>query len=106
LNRAAIVEAVARAKPDVIVHEMTSLGAANDLPRFDRCFAVTNRLRTEGLRNLLAGARQAGTRRIVVQSFCGWPYARIGGPVKSEDDPLDAESCGEPSRQFAISKTP
>src|SRR5215469_10763310 len=86
LNRATIVEAVARAKPDVIVHEMTSLGAANDLRRFDRCFAVTNRLRTEGLQNL-----QAGTRRIVVQSFCGWPYARIGGPVKSEDDPLDAE---------------
>src|SRR5215831_16598080 len=89
LNRATIVEAVARAKPDVIVHEMTSLGAANDLRRFDRCFAVTNRLRTEGLVNLLAGAKQAGTRRIVVQSFCGWPYARIGGPVKSEDDPLD-----------------
>src|SRR5215469_1754150 len=91
LNRAAIVEAVARAKPDVIVHELTSLDAANDLRRFERSFAVTNRLRTEGLRNLLAGARQAGTRRIVVQSFCGWPYARIGGPVKSEDDPLDAE---------------
>lgn len=91
LNRAATVEAIARAKPDVIVHEMTSLGAANDLRRFDRSFAVTNRLRTEGLRNLLAGARQAGTRRIVVQSFCGWPYARIGGPVKPEDDPLDTE---------------
>src|SRR5215471_11829239 len=90
-NRAAIVAAVTRAKPHVIVHEMTSLGAANDLRRFDRCFAVTNRLRTEGLQNLLAGARQAGTRRIVVQSFCGWPYARIGGPVKPEDDPLDTE---------------
>ena len=91
LNRAATVEAVARAEPDVIVHEMSSLGAANDLRRFDRSFAVTNRLRTEGLQNLLAGARQAGTRRIVAQSFCGWPYARIGGPVKSEDNPLDPE---------------
>jgi nucleoside-diphosphate-sugar epimerase len=91
LNRAAMVEAVAGAKPDVIVHEMTSLSAASDLRRFDRSFAVTNRLRTEGLQNLVAAARQAGTRRIVAQSFCGWPFARNGGPVKSEDDPLDPE---------------
>ena len=89
-NRAAIVEAVVVAKPDVIVHEMTS-SAANDLRRFDRSFSVTNRLRTEGLQNLLAAAKQAGTPRIVVQSFCGWPYARIGGQVKSEEDPLDPE---------------
>jgi nucleoside-diphosphate-sugar epimerase len=91
LNRAAaIVEAVVVAQPDVIVHEMTSLSGANDLRRFDRSFSLTNRLRTEGLQNLLAAAKQAGTPRIVVQSFCG-PYARIGGPVKSEEDPLDPE---------------
>jgi nucleoside-diphosphate-sugar epimerase len=89
LNRAATVAAVASARPDVIVHEMTSLSAASDLRRFDQTFAVTNRLRTEGLNNLLAAAKQAGTRRIVAQSFCGWPYAREGGPVKSEDAPLD-----------------
>jgi nucleoside-diphosphate-sugar epimerase len=89
LNRAAVVEAVAVAKPEVIVHEMTSLSGVNDLRKFDQSFALTNRLRTEGLVNLLTAAQQAGTRRIVVQSFCGWPYARIGGPVKSEDDPLD-----------------
>jgi nucleoside-diphosphate-sugar epimerase len=91
LNRAATVEAVAKARPDVIVHEMTSLAGASDLRRFDRTFAATNRLRTEGLVNLLAAAKQAGTPRIVAQSFCGWPYARTGGPVKSEDDPLDPE---------------
>jgi len=91
LNRAAMVAAVTSAEPDVIVHEMTSLREANDLQRFDQSFAATNCLRTEGLNNLLAAARQAGTRRIVAQSFCGWPYTRIGGPVKSEDDPLDAE---------------
>ena len=90
-NRAAIVAAVTRAKAHVIVHEMRSLGAANDLRRFDQTFAVTNRLRTEGLNNLLAAAKQAGTPHIVAQSFCGWPYARQGGPVKSEDDPLDPE---------------
>ena len=89
LNRAAIVKAVASARPDVIVHEMTSLSAATDLRRFDRSFAETNRLRTQGSDNLLAAAKQAGTPRIIAQSFCGWPYAREGGPVKSEDDPLD-----------------
>lgn len=95
-NRAAVVAAVTSAKPDVIVHEMTSLGVANDLRRFDRSFAVTNRLRTEGLNNLLAAAKQAMTPRIVAQSFCGWPYSHEGGPVKSEDDPLDPE----PPRQL------
>jgi nucleoside-diphosphate-sugar epimerase len=88
-KRAAVVAAVASARPDVIVHEMTSLGAATDLRKFDQTFAATNRLRTEGVNNLLAAAKQAGTRRIVAQSFCGWPYAREGRPVKSEDDPLD-----------------
>ncbi len=98
LNRAAVVEAVAIAQPDVIVHEMTSLSAANDLRKFDQSFALTNRLRTEGLVNLLAAAKQAETPRIVAQSFCGWPYARIGGPVKSEDDPLDPEPPQEMRR--------
>jgi nucleoside-diphosphate-sugar epimerase len=77
LNRAAVVEAVATAKPDVIVHEMTSLSAANDLRKFHQSFALTNRLRTEGLVNLLAAAKQAETPRVVAQSFCGWP--RPGG---------------------------
>jgi 2-alkyl-3-oxoalkanoate reductase len=89
LNRAAVVKAVVDAKPDVIVHQMTSLSAANDLRKFDQSFALTNRLRTEGLDNLLAAAKQAETPRVVAQSFCGWPYARNGGPVKSEDAPLD-----------------
>jgi 2-alkyl-3-oxoalkanoate reductase len=89
LNRAAVVAAVAGARPDVIVHEMTSLRTANDLRRVDRAFALTNRLRTQGLDNLLAAARQAGSARLVAQSFCGWPYGRAGGAVKTEDDPLD-----------------
>jgi 2-alkyl-3-oxoalkanoate reductase len=89
LDRAAVVAAVTGARPDVIVHQMTALGGANDLRRFDRSFALTNRLRTQGLDNLLAAARQAATARLVAQSFCGWPYAREGGPIKSEDDPLD-----------------
>jgi 2-alkyl-3-oxoalkanoate reductase len=101
LNRAAIVVAVTSAKPDVIVHEMTSINAASDLRRFDRSFAATNRLRSQGLDNLLAAAKQAGTSRIIAQSFCGWPYARRGSPVKSEDDPLDPDPPRELRRTLA-----
>lgn len=79
------------AKPDVIVHEMTNLKGASDLRSFDRTFAVTNRLRTEGTDHLVAAAREMGVRRLVAQSYCGWPFARVGGAVKSEEDPLDAE---------------
>ena len=86
LNRAALVAAVTGAKPDVIVHEMTAISAANDLRRFDRSFAATNRLRSQGLDNLLAAAKQAGTPRVIAQSFCRWPpcphrwCGQIGGP--------------------------
>src|SRR5258705_6001403 len=87
----AIRAAVVSARPDAIVHEMTDLKDASDLRAFDRSFARSNRLRTEGTDHLLAAAKEAGVRRFVAQSFCGWPYARIGGPVKSEDDPLDPD---------------
>jgi hypothetical protein len=75
---------------------MTALAIAGDLTRFDRAFALTNRLRTEGLDHLLAAAQESGTRRVIAQSFCGWPYARTGGPVKTEEDPLDPA----PLREF------
>lgn len=89
LDAKAMTAAVLAAKPDVIVHEMTAFGANSDLRHFDRTFALTNRLRTEGLDNLLAAAAAARTQRFVAQSFCGWPYARSGEPVKAEDAPLD-----------------
>jgi nucleoside-diphosphate-sugar epimerase len=90
LDRDAVVAAVVRAQPEVVVHQMTALTGMSDLRRFERAFAATNRLRTEGTDNLLAGARAAGARRFVAQSFAGWPYAREGGMVKTEDDPLDS----------------
>ena len=90
LDREAVLAAVAAARPDAIVHEMTAIESLADLRRPDRAFAQTNRLRTEGTDNLLAGARAAGVRRFVAQSYAGWPYAREGGPAKAEDDPLDA----------------
>jgi nucleoside-diphosphate-sugar epimerase len=87
LGPAAVRAAVLDARPEVVVHEMTALSNVSDLTHFDRAFAVTNRLRTEGLDHLLDAAKEAGARRVVAQSFCGWPYARTGGPVKTEEDP-------------------
>ena len=89
LDREAVIAAVAAARPDAIVHQMTSLAGLSDLRKFEREFAPTNRLRTEGTDNLLAAARAAGVEKVVAQSFAGWPFARTGGPVKTEEDPLD-----------------
>jgi nucleoside-diphosphate-sugar epimerase len=90
LDPDAVAQAVAEAEPDVVVHEATALGGvAFDLRRFDRTFAQTNRLRTEGTDHLLAAARAVGARRFVAQSFAGWPQARKGGPVNDEDAPFD-----------------
>ena len=90
LDPDAVARAVAEAEPDVVVHELTALAASLDLRHFDRDLALTNRLRTEGTDHLLAAARAVGARRFVAQSFAGWPYERIGGPVKTEEDPLQS----------------
>jgi nucleoside-diphosphate-sugar epimerase len=91
LDAAGIGEAVARAEPDAIVHQMTALAGKQDLRHFDRWFARTNALRTRGTENLLAAAQATGVGRVVAQSFTGWNAARTGGPVKAEDDPLDPQ---------------
>ena len=84
-----VARAVAEAEPEVIVHELTALSGSLDLRHFDRSFALTNRLRTEGTDHLLAAGQAMGVRKFVIQSYAGWPFARIGGAVKSEEDPLD-----------------
>src|SRR5690606_4875058 len=91
LDRDALIAAVRRAEPEVIIHELTALSRLADFRKFDRDFALTNRLRTEVTDTLLAAARAVGARRFIVQSFCGWPFARQGGPVKTEEDPLDPD---------------
>jgi nucleoside-diphosphate-sugar epimerase len=101
LDRDAVVAAVTAARPDAIVHQLTGLSGLANLRNFDRAFALTNRLRTEGTDHLLAGARAAGTSRFVAQSYGGWPYARTGGPVKTEDDPLDPAPVRSMSESFA-----
>jgi nucleoside-diphosphate-sugar epimerase len=84
-----VASAVAEARPEVIVHELTALAGSLEVRHFDRDFAATNRLRTEGTDHLLAAGRAVGVRRFVAQSFAGWTFARSGGPVKTEADPLD-----------------
>jgi 2-alkyl-3-oxoalkanoate reductase len=89
LDRDALIAAVRAAQPDAIVHQMTALADLGDPRRFQRSFAETNRLRTEGTDNLLAAAAEVGAP-IVAQSYAGWPYEPVGGPVKDEDAPLMA----------------
>ncbi len=79
-----VAQAVAKAEPDVIVHELTAIGPM-DLRHFDRAFEATNRLRTQGTDHLLSAGQAAGVKRFVAQSFFA-AYERTGGPVKSEED--------------------
>jgi nucleoside-diphosphate-sugar epimerase len=88
-----VAEAVGRARPDVIVHQLTAIGEV-DMRHFDRDFAVTNRLRTEGTDHLLSAGQAVGVRRFVAQSN-SIPYARTGAAVKSEEDPLDPTPARE-----------
>jgi nucleoside-diphosphate-sugar epimerase len=89
LDKPRLTAAVRRAEPDVIIHQLTALSGVGNFRKFDQEFALTNRFRTEVTDTLLAAARSIGTRRFIAQSYCGWPYAKKGGPVKTEEDPLD-----------------
>ncbi len=89
LDRQAVHRVVSEVGPDVVCHQLTALATLRSLKRFDAGFAVTNRLRTEGLDYLLEAALASGATRFVAQSFTGWTNAREGGRVKTEDDPLD-----------------
>lgn len=91
-----VAEAVAAARPEVIVHQLTAIPPRLDMRHFDRDFALTNRLRTEGTDHLLSAGQMVGVRRFVAQSVCGYgAYARVGAPIKSEEDPLDATPARE-----------
>jgi 2-alkyl-3-oxoalkanoate reductase len=89
LDARAVRKAVLEAEPEAVVHQATALADVSFSRNFDRTFAQTNRLRTEGTDALLAAAREVGVRRFVAQSYASTLYAREGGPVKTEDDPLD-----------------
>ncbi|ALC18840.1 NAD-dependent epimerase/dehydratase family protein [Streptomyces pristinaespiralis] len=89
LDAGSVAEAVAGARPDAIVHQMTSIAGKPDIKHMDRWFATTNRLRTEGTDHLLAAAEATGVSNVVAQSYGSWNGIRRGGWVKTEEDPLD-----------------
>ena len=91
LDAMSVGEAVAAARPDVIVHQMTAIAGKPDIKHIDRWFATTIRLRTEGTDHLLAAAEATGVSHVVAQSYANWNGIRTGGWVKTEEDPLDPE---------------
>ena len=92
LDGDAVVEAIARAKPHVVVDQATALTGFTDFRKFDAGFAVTNQLRTEGTDHLLRAMHRAAVRRIVAQSYAGpGAFARTGGTVKTEEDGFDPD---------------
>jgi nucleoside-diphosphate-sugar epimerase len=101
LDAGAVRKAVLENEPEAIVHEATALGNAKWGRNFDKAFAGTNALRTKGTDALLAAARESGVRRFVAQSFASYRYAREGGPVKTEDDPLDPSPPANARQSFA-----
>src|SRR5918994_2815093 len=88
-----VADAVGKARPDVIVHQLTAL-AGKGMRGLKRRVAMTNRLRSEGTDHLLSAGQAIGVRRFVAQSNYAL-YARTGGPVKSEEDPLDPAPPGK-----------
>jgi len=101
LDTRAVRKAVLENEPEAIVHQATALGNAKWGRNFDKTFARTNELRTGGTDALLAAAREAAVRRFVAQSFASYRYTRDGGPVKTENDPLDPSPPANGQQSFA-----
>jgi nucleoside-diphosphate-sugar epimerase len=87
LDGDAVTDAVVRGQPEVVIHQMSGLSGAKDFKRFDPGFAAMNRLRTQGTDHLLAGAKAAGVKRFIAQSFGNWNYERTGSGPKTEQIP-------------------
>lgn len=91
LDPDAVMRVVTEARPEVVINQLTAIPDEVDLRHFDRAFALTDRLRSEGTSHLVAAATKAGARRFVAQGFAGWGYAREGTAIKTEEDPLDSD---------------
>ena len=91
LDGAAVDRAVRASEPEIVIHQLTALAGAQSFKNFDKEFALTNRLRTEGTDHLLEAAQAAGVRRVVAQSYGNWNYERTGSAVKTEQDPFDPD---------------
>ena len=91
LDPDSVAAAVSDAEPEVVVHQLTALGDDFDLRRFERTFAITNRLRTEGTDHLLSAAKAVGRGASSPRASPAGPTRKVGGWVKGEDDPLDPD---------------
>jgi nucleoside-diphosphate-sugar epimerase len=94
LDAAAVLSCFREVRPQAVIHQLTAIPAALDMRHFDRDFALTNLLRTEGTRHLLAAAVDVGATHFIAQSFAVWTYGRKGNgksKLKSEEDPLDPD---------------
>jgi nucleoside-diphosphate-sugar epimerase len=89
LDAEAVGRVVSEAAPDIVVHQATSLSNLTNIRNMDEAFAQTNLLRTEGTANLLAAARATGVKKVVAQSFAGWPAEKRGAAVQDENAPFD-----------------
>lgn len=89
LDQEDVGAAIRAERPDAIVHQATALGADIPYTRFAQLFATTNRLRTQGTDNLLSAALDAEVGKLIIQSFCGWPFAKFGPPAAAETHPFD-----------------
>ena len=101
LDAVSVGEAVAAARPDAMVHQMTALSVAHagkpDLRHPERFGALTNRLRTEGTDHLLAAAEATGVPHVVAQSVAMWTANRERGLV-TEDEPLPLQELAAKMR--------
>jgi 2-alkyl-3-oxoalkanoate reductase len=91
LDAASVLSCFRETKPQMVIHQLTAIPPAVDMRRFDRDFALTNLLRTEGTRHLLAAAVDVGATHFIAQSFAGWTYGRKGGALKTEEDTFDPD---------------
>jgi 2-alkyl-3-oxoalkanoate reductase len=101
LDAAAVRRAVLAAAPEVVIHQLTALTDVTNYRNFDREFAATNRLRTEGTDHLLRAALEAGARRFVAQSYGSWTYQRTGSGLRVETDPYDPAPPKRQTRSLA-----
>ncbi len=104
LNRESVMQAVMRAEPDAVIHQLTALAGIKSFKNFDKEFELTNRLRTEGTDNLLEAAKAAGVSRFVAQSYGNWIYERTGTALKTDEDPLDPNPPANQVRSLAAIK--
>lgn len=97
----AVRDAVHDARPDVVIHQLTSLSTGLDYKHWDRGFAETNDLRTRTTDALISAAGEVGTERIIVQSYTGWTNEHAGSLVKTEEDPLEPNPSPASRRTLA-----